>query len=95
MIGFLEIVFASKLNCFNEFGLHISNETLHTDMRRCHSELHKYGKAHHVRFDPATELQHIVALNGGEGLNFKLLGIPFKNALSMHDAVVELVSETR
>ena len=60
---------------------------------RCQSELHKWGKANQVSFDPAKESQHILALTGGEGMNFKLLGIPFDNALTMRDAVVELVSE--
>ena len=93
MLEFLEIVFADDLNCFKDFGLHIPNETLHAEMDRCQSELHKWGKANQVSFDPAKESQHILALNGGEGINFKLLGIPFDNALTMRDAVVELVSE--
>ena len=36
---------------------------------------------------------HVLALHGGEGPNFRLLGVPFDHALSMRDAVVELVSE--
>ena len=34
-----------------------------------------------------------LALNSGEGCNFKLLGVPFDNVLSMRDAVEEFVSE--
>ena len=34
---------------------------------------------------------HILALSGGEGPNFKLLGVPFDTALNMKDAVVEIV----
>ena len=93
LIGFLEIVFAEDLNCFKNFGLHILNETLRTEMNLCQRELHKWGKANQVSFDPAKESQHILALNGREGQNFKLLGIPFDNALSMRDAVVDMVSE--
>ena len=44
-------------------------------------------------FDPAKESKHILALNGGEGSNFRLLGVPFDHALSMRAAVEELVSE--
>ena len=62
-------------------------------MLQCQRELHKWGKANQVSFDPAKESTHILALNGGEGCNFKLLGVPFDHALSMRDAVVELVSE--
>ena len=46
-----------------------------------------------MNFDPAKESQHILALNGGDGVHFKLLGIQFDNALTMRDAAVELVSE--
>ena len=35
----------------------------------------------------------MLALHGGEGPNFRLLGVPFDNALSMRDAVAELVGE--
>ena len=60
---------------------------------RCELELHKWGKANQVSFDPATESKHILALNGGEGSNFRLLGVPFDHAISMRAAVEELVSE--
>ena len=46
-----------------------------------------------MSFDPLKESTHILALNGGEGRNFNLLGVPLDHALSMRDAVVELVSE--
>ena len=36
---------------------------------------------------------HILALHGGEDPNFKLLLVPLDHALSMKDAVVELVSD--
>ena len=42
---------------------------------------------------PAKESTHILALTVGEGQTFRLLGVPFDNALAMRDAVVELVSE--
>jgi len=54
-VEFLEIVFADDLNCFKDFGLHIPHETLHAEMDRCQSELHKWGKANQVSFDPAKE----------------------------------------
>ena len=55
--------------------------------------MYKWGTANQMSFDHAKEANHILALNGGEGFNFKLLGVPFDYALSMRDAVVELVSE--
>ena len=93
LIGFLEIVFADDLNCFKHFGFNVANESLQEEMLQCQFELHKLGKANQVSFDPAKESKHILALNGGEGQNFRLLGVPFDHALTMRDAVVELVSD--
>ena len=89
---FREIVFAEDLNCFKDFNVHFQNETLHAAMDRCQNELHKMGKANQVSFDPVKKSQHILALNGGEGINFKLVGIPFDNALTMRNAVIQLVA---
>ena len=52
--GFLEIVFADVLNCFKDFGVHTPNSELQVEMNRCQQELHKWGKANQVSFDPAT-----------------------------------------
>ena len=91
--GFLEIVFADDLNCFKDFDSDTPNLELHEEMHSCQRELHKWGKANQVSFDPTKESKHILALHGGEGDNFRLLGAPFDHALSMRDAVCELVSE--
>ena len=53
IIGFLEIVFADDLNCYKDFGIHIPNSELHVEMHYCRSELHRWGKANQVTFDPA------------------------------------------
>ena len=70
LLGFLEIIFADDLNCFKNFGIHIPNTSLQAEMRLCQRELHKWGKANQVSFDPTTESQHILELSGGEGRNF-------------------------
>ena len=53
--------------------------------------MHAWGRANQVSFDASKESMHILALSGGEGPNFKLLGVPFDTALHMKDAVVEIV----
>ena len=93
LYGFLEIIFADDLNCFKDFGLSVENTTLVQDMERCQKELHKWGRANQVTFDPSKESMHILALHGGKGSNFRLLGVPFDHALSMKDAVLEMVGE--
>ena len=62
-------------------------------MRRCQHEFHKSGNANQVSLNPAKEFKHILAMHGGEGDNFRLLGVPFDYALTMRDAVCEIVSE--
>ena len=44
-------------------------------------------------FDLSKEAKHVLALRGGEGPNFRLLGVPFDHALSMSDAVTDLVRD--
>ena len=90
---FCEIVFADDLNAYKTFALATPNETLKTDMKKCQLELHKWGRANQVSFDASKESMHVLAVQGGEGANFRLLGVPFDNALSMRDAVIELVGE--
>ena len=62
-------------------------------MKKCQGELHKCGRANQVTFDASKESMHILGTNGGEGSNFLLVGVPFDHALSMKDAVGELVCE--
>ena len=95
LYGFLEIIFADDLNCFKDFGLSVENTTLVQNIKRCQKELHKWGRANQVTFDPSKESMHILVLHGGEGSNFRLLGVPFDNALSMKDAVLEMVREAK
>ena len=90
---FCEIVFADDLNAYKTFALATPNETLKTDMKKCQLELHKWGRANQVSFDASKESMHVLAVQGSEGANFRLLGVPFDNALSMRDAVIELVGE--
>ena len=93
LLGSLEVIFANDLKCFQDCRLCIANVDTAQDMRRCQQKLHKYGYANQVNVDTSKESMHILALHGGEGSNFKLFGVPFDHALSMKDAVVELVSE--
>ena len=88
---FCEIVFADDLNAFKAFEFNTSNEDIFVELRNCQSEVHAWGRANQVSFDASKESMHILALSGGEGPNFKLLGVPFDTALNMKDAVVEIV----
>jgi hypothetical protein len=58
---------------------------------RCQKELHTWGRANQVVFDAKKESKHILKLQGSEGTSFTLLGVLFDDALSMCDAVGQLV----
>ena len=64
--GFLEIIFADDLNCFKDFDSDTPNLELHEEMHSCQGELHKWGTANQVSFDPTKESKHILALHGWE-----------------------------
>ena len=59
------------------------NNALMQDMTRCQHELHKWSKANQISFDPLKKIMHMLALHEREGSKFRLLGVPFDNALSM------------
>ena len=43
----------------------------------------------HVSFVQSGDSMHVLALHGGEGPNFRLLGVLLDNALSMRDDILE------
>jgi hypothetical protein len=59
----------------------------------CQGELYAWGRANQVAFDPAKESKHILSLTDPIGDNFRLLGVIFDGALTMTDAVAEVVRE--
>ena len=90
---FEEIVFADDLNAFKDFEKSEPDANLYGHMQECQSDLHRWGRANQVSFDPSKESMHVLALRGGQGANFRLLGIPFDHGLLMHDAIHEIVGE--
>ena len=50
--GFLETVFADDLNCFRAFDGHASNDDILNAINTCQTELHSWGHANQVVFDP-------------------------------------------
>ena len=93
--GFTEVVFADDLNAFKEYSASTPDETLHSDMEQCQTEVHKWGAANQVAFDPAKESKHILATQGrGSGGAFKLLGVTFDSGLIMADEIHNLVIAT-
>ena len=92
---FLEIVFADDLNAFRPFPLATPNEQVMAANKACQVELHSWGKANQVEFDPKKESMHVVSHYSPEGPNFNILGLNFDCRLIMCDAIVDLVTEMR
>ena len=103
-LNFLESVFADDFICWRGFTFHstIAERALSTadrqeyalgKLRDVQRELHKWGEAHRVLFDPSKESYHILHKRFSHGENFKLLGVVFDPALLMHEAVRSVATE--
>ncbi len=92
---FQEIVYADDLNAFREFFLRTPNADILTATKACQKELHAWGRANQVAFDPGKESHHVVSHVAPEGPDFKILGILFDCGLTMAAALHELVGECR
>ena len=90
---FYEIVSADDIDTYTCFELITTNNVSFLDFEKCQHEVHSWCKANQVTFDASKESMHVPALTGGEGPNFRLLTIPFDHALSMRNAVAQLVNE--
>ena len=68
------------------------NDAIKKSLHNCQDELHKWGQANQVSFDPGKESKHVLSLSDPWGNSFNLLGVPFDVGLSMAGAVSEIVS---
>jgi hypothetical protein len=90
---FEEIVYAEDLNAYRLFSSSTDTAMIETCTRSCQTELHAWGRANQVVFDPAKESRHILSLSDSVGQTFRLLGVLFDGSLVMDEAVDELVTE--
>ena len=88
---FEEVVYADDLNAYRIFPPDTGNEIMKACINNCQQELHKWGLANQVAFDPGKESHHVISVSDPSGDNFKMLGVSFDIALSMTDAIEELV----
>lgn len=90
---FLEIGFADDLNAFRPFPLATPNEQAMAANKACLVELHSWGNANPVEFDPKKKTMHVVSHYSPGGPNFNILRLNFDCRLIMCDAIVDLVTE--
>ena len=76
---------------FRCFTLVTPNEKLREATKACQAELHAWGRANQVEFDPKKESTHVISHRCPEGQNFKILGINFDCRLTMANAIAHLI----
>ena len=84
---YIEIMFANDLNAYRAFPGKSRNGVIRKSANKCQEELHSWGAANQVSFDPSKESKHVLSRTDPHGPNFKLLGVIFDCRLFMDDAV--------
>ncbi len=94
-LGFLETVFADDFNCWRTFGRERVPADLRGEiaLRGAQKELHLWGKANQVLFDPSKESFHLLHRSLYAGEDFKILGVLFDPQLLMHAACRRVATE--
>jgi len=91
--GFTDIAFADDLNCFKIFDKTIGNDYITAQTTKCQKELHAWGEANQIVFEPDKESIHILDRNHPYGSSFKILSVHFDTKLKMDEAVHHFVDE--
>ena len=91
--SFEHAVYADDLNAFKVEMSSKSDAHMFEDMRDCQRNLHVWGEANGVRFDPGKESMHILSRAHSAGPNFKVLGIDFDCKLLVDDTVRECATQ--
>jgi hypothetical protein len=95
--GFMESVFADDFNAWKGFvqshDIEATKEHILDMLSAAQRELHLWGAANQVKFDPAKESFHILHRRFHFGDNFKILGVIFDAGLLMHAAARDIAIE--
>ena len=91
--SFLATIFADDLNCFRIFDGRHGNDLLMQEAHKCQTELHIWGEANQVVFEPTKESFHILDPVHPLGESFKILSVLFDTKLSMSAAAYDFASE--
>jgi hypothetical protein len=68
---------------------------IHASQKTCQKNLHAWGKANQVAFDPGKESMHVLSRTSPVGGSFKLLGVIHDTKLIMDEALHDLVGKVR
>ena len=92
---FISITYADDLNCLKEFSSDTSNATILQHTSRCQQQVHEWGHANSVVFEPTKEDLHVIAQRESSGSCFKLLGCIYDANLLMAEQVHTLIEKCR
>ena len=90
---FKDMSFADDLNAYKCVRGNTRNATAIKLAKHCQAELHKWGTANNVCFDPKKENISVFSMRDLVGDGCKLLGVYFDTKLSMHAAICTLKDE--
>ena len=92
---FKEVLFADDLNSYKGYDSTTSNKLIIKQCKKCQTEIHKWGDAKRITFEPAKESMSIISNHEPEGPDFKLMGIWFDTGLSMRRGITDLCNSLR
>ena len=87
--AFDEVIFADDLNAFRNFVNSVPLNFVLEQLERCQSQVHLWGQANGVTFEPSKESLHVLSHSQPYGPSFRLLGVSFDVKLTMSDAICE------
>ena len=92
-LGFTETVFADDFNCWLILDKGISAEDAVLLLSKGQCNLHAWGYANGVVFDPTKEVFIVMRRREAVGEKFKLLGLTFDSQLLMHAGTRKIATE--
>ena len=72
-----EVVFADDLNAYKVVSSSTTLDLAMESLGNVQKELHRWGAANQVSFDPGKESKHVLPRSDSYGQDFKLLGVVF------------------
>ena len=92
---FIAIVYADDLNAFKVYKRSTPTEAILSDIGEVQADLHRWGRANQIAFDPGKESKHILCKQHPYGNSFKILGIVFDTKLLVTKAVDDVLNNVR
>ena len=92
-LGFIETVFADDFNCWLGMRKDTSWELASAKLSECQANLHRWGAANRVVFDPGKEEFVFIRRRDAIGSDFRLLGVVFDPQLLMRKGARKIATE--